>query len=76
MLYININKMVRSSDGVGQPHMRFCTAYVWWNYSLRDELNVQVAAVNVNVRAYCNVETQRTAAAVVDARRGLRKSQA
>ena len=30
--------------------------------------------MNVNVRAYCNVETQRTAAAVVDTRRGLRKS--
>jgi len=45
--------------------MRFCT----------DELNVQVAAVNVNVHAYCNVETQQTAVAAVGVRRGLRKSQ-
>ena len=66
MLYININNIFRSNDGVSQPepNMRFCTTYVWWNYSLRDELNVQVAAVNVNVRAYCNGETQRTAAAI------------
>ena len=32
-------------------------AYNENNCSLRDELNVQVAALNVNVRAYCNVGT-------------------